>query len=221
MELQHISTNLWFYLCFEKQEKKADKEREEKERQKLILSNLSETRKENLKFLSNDTLKEILKDDDQIEILANGRFDKNKLLFTYKTPLRFEFYNPKFSFSKNFDALVPENTKKINIKFNVVEEFEKESNNPVEFEVFIREGNQDKKLDNRDKEYEFDYRQGENLRFYFGNLEKKSCYYECSFAIQSITFYDPLKSSQRVLEKIEFEYIQNVDMQGYDRFWDC
>jgi hypothetical protein len=31
-------------------------------KQKLILSKLSETRKENLKFLRNDTLKEILKD---------------------------------------------------------------------------------------------------------------------------------------------------------------
>ena len=82
MELQHISTNLWFYLCFEKQEKKADKEREEKERQKLILSNLSETRKEVSKFLRNDTLKEILKDDDQIEKLAHGKLDKNNLLFT-------------------------------------------------------------------------------------------------------------------------------------------
>ena len=173
----------------------ADKEREEEERQKLILSNLSETRKEVSKFLRNDTLKEILKNDNQIEMLANGRFDKNKLLFTYDTPLRFLLSYSQLSFAQNFDALVPENTKKINIKFNVVEEFEKESNNPVEFEVFIREGNQDKKLDNRDKEYEFDYRQGENLRFYFGNLEKKSCYYECSFAIQSITFYDPLKSS--------------------------
>ena len=126
-----------------KQEKKADKEREEKERQKLVLSNLSETRKEVSKFLRNDTLKEILKDDNQIEKLAHGKLDKNKLLFTYKTPLRFEFYNPKFSFSKNFDALVPENTKKINIKFNAVEfnAVEEKSNIPVEFEVFIREGN--------------------------------------------------------------------------------
>jgi hypothetical protein len=59
---------------------RADKEREEEEREKQILSNLSETRKEVSKFLSNDTLKEILKNDDQIEKLANGRFDKNKLL---------------------------------------------------------------------------------------------------------------------------------------------
>ena len=121
----------------------ADKEREEEEREKQILSNLSETRKEVSKFLRNDTLKEILKDDNQIEKLAHGKLDKNKLLFTYKTPLRFEFYNPKFSFSKNFDALVPENTKKINIKFNAVEfnAVEEKSNIPVEFEVFIREGN--------------------------------------------------------------------------------
>ena len=60
-------------------QKKADKERKEEEREKQILSNLSETRKEVSKFLSNDTLKEILKNDDQIEILANGIFDKNNL----------------------------------------------------------------------------------------------------------------------------------------------
>jgi hypothetical protein len=110
---------------------------------------------------------------------------------TYKTPLRFKLYcKSQLSFAQNFDALVPENTKKINIKFNVVEI------NVVEFEVFIRDGNQDKKLDNRDKEYEFDYHQGEELRFYFGNLDKKlGCYYECYFAIQSIAFRDPLKSS--------------------------
>ena len=206
-----MTTDIWnsniyqqiygFIYVLKSLQKKADKEREEEEKQKLILSNLSETRKEVSKFLRNDTLKEILKDDNQIEKLSHGRFDKNKLLFTYKTPLRFKFYNPKFSFSENFDALVPENTKKINIKFNavefnVVEEFEKKSNNPVEFEVFIRECNQDKKLNNRDKEYEFDYRQGEELKFYFGNLEKKdNLLYECSFAIQSITFRDPLKSS--------------------------
>lgn len=184
-----------FIYALESRSKKiADKEREEEKREKQILSNVS-------KFLSNDTLKEILKDDDQIEKLANGRFDKNKLLFTYDTPLRFLLSYSQLSFAQNFDALVPENTKKINIKFNVaeinvVEEFEKKSNIPVEFEVFIREGNQDKKLDNRDKEYEFDYHQGEELRFYFGNLEKKlGCYYECYFAIQSIAFRDPLKSS--------------------------
>ena len=165
-------------------------------KQKLILSNLSETRKENLKFLRNDTLKEILKDDNQIKKLAHGKLDKNKLLFIYNKPLEFSLPDDELSFIQNFDKLVPENAKKINIKFNAVEfNVVEESNNPVEFEVFIREGNQDKKLDNRDKEYEFGYHQGENLRFYFGNLEKKSCYYECSFAIQSITFYDPLKSS--------------------------
>jgi len=149
--------------------------------------------KEISKSLRNNALKEILKDDYQIEILANGRFDKNNLSFTYNKPLEFSLPDDELSFAQKFDGLVPENTKKINIKFNVVE---KKSNNLVEFEVFIRDGNQDKKLDNRDKEYEFDYRQGEKLRFYFGNLEKKlGCYYECSFAIQSITFYDPLKSS--------------------------
>ena len=42
-------------------QKKADKERKEEEREKQILSNLSETQKEVSKFLSNDTLKEILK----------------------------------------------------------------------------------------------------------------------------------------------------------------
>ena len=96
-------------------------------RQKLILSNLSETRKEVSKFLSNDTLKEILKDDDQIEKLANGRFDKNKLLFIYNLPLKvFSSYNGNdSSFAQKFDYLAPENAKKINIKFNVVEEFEK------------------------------------------------------------------------------------------------
>ncbi|MCE2687636.1 MAG: hypothetical protein LW595_03700 [Rickettsiales bacterium] len=192
-----------FIFALKSRSKKiADKQREEEEREKQILSNLSETRKEVLKFLSNDTLKEILKDDDQIEKLANGRFDKNKLLFTYKTPLRFylscSHSCSQLSFAQRFDGLVPENTKKINIKFNVVEinVVEKKSNNPVEFEVFIRDGNQDKKLDNRDKEYEFDYHQGEELRFYFENLEEKlGCYYEFYFAIQSITFRDPLKSS--------------------------
>lgn len=182
-------------------QKKADKERKEEEREKQILSNLSETRKEVSKFLSNDTLKEILKNDDQIEILANGIFDKNNLSFTYNKPLEFSLPDDELSFVQKFDGLVPENIKKINIKFNVVEinvveEFKKISNIPVEFEVFIRDGNQDKKLDNRDKEYEFDYRQGEKLRFYFGNLEKKlDCYYEYYFAIQSIAFRDPLKSS--------------------------
>jgi len=146
-------------------------------------------------------LHNILKNNSQIEILANGIFDKNNLSFTYNKPLEFSLPNDELSFAQNFDALVPENVKKINIKFNVVEinvveKFKKISNIPVEFEVFIREGNQDKKLNNRDKEYEFDYRQGEKLRFYFGNLEKKlGCYYECYFAIQSIAFRDPLKSS--------------------------
>lgn len=191
----------FIYALKSRSKKIADKEREEEKRDKQILSNLSETRKEVSKFLSNDTLKEILKDDDQIKKLANGRFDKNKLLFTYRTPLRFHLSYSQLSFAQRFDDLVPENTKKINIKFNVaeinvVEEFEKKSNIPVEFEVFIREGNQDKKLDNRDKEYEFDYHQGEELRFYFGNLEEKlGCYYEYYFAIQSIAFRDPLKSS--------------------------
>ena len=50
-------------------------------KQKLILSNLSETRKENLKFLRNDTLKEILKDDNQIKKLAHGKLDKNKFKY--------------------------------------------------------------------------------------------------------------------------------------------
>ena len=203
-----MTTDIWnsniyqqiygFIYVLKSLQKKADKEREEEERQKLILSNLSETRKENLKFLSNDTLKEILKDDDQIEKLAHGKLDKNNLLFTYNKPLEFSLPDDELSFIQNFDKLAPENTKKINIKFNAVEfnVVEEKSNIPVEFEVFIREGNQDIKLDNRDKEYEFDYHQGEELKFYFGNLEKKdslSC--ECSFAIQSITFYDPLKNS--------------------------
>ena len=43
-----------FIYALESRSKKiADKEREEEERQKLILSNLSETRKENLKFCFN------------------------------------------------------------------------------------------------------------------------------------------------------------------------
>ena len=206
-----MTTDIWnsniyqqiygFIYVLKSLQKKADKEREDEERQKLILSNLSETRKEVSKFLSNDTLKEILKDDDQIEKLAHGKLDKNNLLFTYNKPLEFSLPDGNLSFIQNFDKLVPENTKKINIKFNavefnVVEEFEKKLNNPVQFEVLIREGNQDIKLDNRDKEYEFDYRQGEELKFYFGNLEKKdNLLYECSFAIQSIVFRDPLKNS--------------------------
>jgi hypothetical protein len=119
--------------------------------------------KEISKSLRNNTLKEILKNNSQIEILANGIFDKNNLLFTYNKPLEFSLPDDELSFAKEFDKLVPENVKKINIKFNVVEinvveKFKKISNIPVEFEVFIREGNQDKKLNNRDKEYEFDYR---------------------------------------------------------------
>ena len=115
-----MTTDIWnsniyqqiygFIYVLKSLQKKADKEREEKERQKLVLSNLSETRKENLKFLSNDTLKEILKDDNQIEKLANGRFDKNKLLFTYNKPLEFSLPDDELSFIQNFDKLVPENT---------------------------------------------------------------------------------------------------------------
>ena len=145
----------FIYALESRSKKKADKEREEKERQKLILSNLSETRKEVSKFLRNDTLKEILKDDNQIEKLAHGKLDKNNLLFTYNKPLEFSLPDDELSFIQNFDKLVPENTKKINIKFNAVEfnAVEEKSNIPVEFEVFIRDGNQDIKLDNRDKEY--------------------------------------------------------------------
>jgi hypothetical protein len=159
-----MTTDIWnsniyqqiygFIYVLKSLQKKADKEREEEERQKLILSNLSETRKENLKFLRNDTLKEILKDDNQIKKLAHGKLDKNKLLFIYNKPLEFSLPDDELSFIQNFDALVPENAKKINIKFNAVEfNVVEESNNPVEFEVFIRDGNQDIKLDNRDKEY--------------------------------------------------------------------
>ena len=126
--------------------------------------------------------------------------DSIKIIYylPYNKPLEFSLPDDELSFIQNFDKLAPENTKKINIKFNAVEfnVVEEKSNIPVEFEVFIREGNQDIKLDNRDKEYEFDYHQGEELKFYFGNLEKKdNLLYECSFAIQSITFRDPLKSS--------------------------
>ena len=159
-----MTTDIWnsniyqqiygFIYVLKSLQKKADKEREEEERQKLILSNLSETRKEVSKFLSNDTLKEILKDDNQIKKLAHGKLDKNKLLFIYNKPLEFSLPDDELSFIQNFDKLVPENAKKINIKFNAVEfNVVEESNNPVEFEVFIRDGNQDIKLDNRDKEY--------------------------------------------------------------------
>ena len=162
-----------FIYVLKSLQKKADKERKEREdeeRQKLVLSNLSQLSgaldsitnfTENIYQCTNILgyynqvfakiiagleevcLHNILKNNSQIEILANGKLDKNNLLFTCNKPLEFSLPDDELSFIQNFDKLAPENTKKINIKFNAVEfnAVEEKSNIPVEFEVFIREGN--------------------------------------------------------------------------------
>jgi len=126
-----------------------------------------------------------LKNNSDVEKLANGSFNSSRSTFEYKEPIREFIYEKNWVFNQDLASLIPEATKRVRIGFEVIPDQQTQAIKG--FDIFVKFDGKFDKLDSIVREIDFDVSKTHQLEFYFSLIEGCAHDYKSYLLIKSIT----------------------------------
>ena len=127
-----------------------------------------------------------LKNNSDVEKIANGSFIHSHMTFKYNEPIRKKSISGEnWVFNQDLTILIPQATKKVRLGFEVILDKQKQ---PIKgFDIFVKVDGKFDKLDSVVKEIDFDVSKTSQLEFYFSGIDGSVYNYTSHLLIKSIT----------------------------------